>query len=335
MKSALPLCLLLLWLPLQAQQPHQALFFFYNVENLMDTLDDPLKDDDDFTPVGSMHWTAPRYAAKLDSLAQAMRWLEETAGQPAAFYGLCEVENQQVIADLAVRHTTRPLQVVHYESGYHRGVDVALVYDATRMEVLRSQPIVITFPWDDTTTTRDILYVETLLDGRQLSLYICHWPSRRQDDRYRLHTAQLLRRHIDSLQLAMPQANILVMGDLNDECHNPSLTQGLGTRPAREGDPTAPTALYDLTTEIAAAGGYSYIYKNQRNLLDHVIVNTTLASGQNLLKLDYTATAVLADERLLQRVNDKTYLRRTYLGTRYMAGYSDHLPVYGIISCIK
>ena len=41
----------------------------YNVENLFDTVNSPLFDDDAFTPAGSKKWTYDRYKKKLNDLA--------------------------------------------------------------------------------------------------------------------------------------------------------------------------------------------------------------------------------------------------------------------------
>ena len=38
---------------------------FYNVENLFDTIDDPVTDDQEFTPSGSNKWDSRRYNLKL------------------------------------------------------------------------------------------------------------------------------------------------------------------------------------------------------------------------------------------------------------------------------
>ena len=41
---------------------------FYNVENLFDTSDDSLREDNDFLPGGAMKWNYTRYIRKINSL---------------------------------------------------------------------------------------------------------------------------------------------------------------------------------------------------------------------------------------------------------------------------
>ena len=42
---------------------------FWNVENLFDSFDDPLKNDNEFLPGAERHWTWKRFEAKRDGIA--------------------------------------------------------------------------------------------------------------------------------------------------------------------------------------------------------------------------------------------------------------------------
>ena len=61
---------------------------FCNAENLFDTDDDPLKEDDDYTPGGDYHWTRSRYWDKLDALSKVIVSADEE--QAPALVGLSE-----------------------------------------------------------------------------------------------------------------------------------------------------------------------------------------------------------------------------------------------------
>ena len=69
---------------------------FYNCENLMDTVNDPLTADDDFTPRGSHHWTSFRLWEKLNRLTRVI--LAAGEGRPPALIGLAEIENDSVLS---------------------------------------------------------------------------------------------------------------------------------------------------------------------------------------------------------------------------------------------
>ena len=111
---------------------------FYNVENLFDTLDDPDRNDDDFTPEGKQHWTTERYQTKLDHVAEVI-----TAMDFPDIMGFAEIENRQVLQDLI---QTGPIQkkayqIAHFESPDYRGIDVALIYRSDQFKVLEGRPI--------------------------------------------------------------------------------------------------------------------------------------------------------------------------------------------------
>ena len=54
----------------QDQQAYKiGLVGFYNLENLFDTIDDPLKIDEEFTPEGVNQWNTEKYMAKLHNMA--------------------------------------------------------------------------------------------------------------------------------------------------------------------------------------------------------------------------------------------------------------------------
>ena len=83
---------------------------FYNLENLFDTYDDPLTNDDEFTPEGDKEWSRYRYQKKLNDLAKVIIALGQWS--PPALIGLCEVENFQVLLDLT---TKTPLKSLNYQ----------------------------------------------------------------------------------------------------------------------------------------------------------------------------------------------------------------------------
>lgn len=68
---------------------------FYNVENLFDTINDPLKMDEDYLSNGKYHWNSTRYYVKIKNLAKAIKELGNGTGPD--LLGLCEVENKEVL----------------------------------------------------------------------------------------------------------------------------------------------------------------------------------------------------------------------------------------------
>ena len=111
----------------------------YNLENLFDCQHDTLKNDFSFLPDGDHHWTYHKYQTKLDRIAQVV--VNIAGWESAAFVGLCEVENASCLRDLCYRLKRFHYKFVHYDSADERGVDVALLYDSTKVKVLNSKAL--------------------------------------------------------------------------------------------------------------------------------------------------------------------------------------------------
>ncbi|MEN0047884.1 MAG: endonuclease/exonuclease/phosphatase family protein, partial [Bacteroidota bacterium] len=228
---------------------------FYNVENLFDIIDDPAKPDDDFTPEGRQEWTKARYFAKLLKIAKVVEGMEHPA-----FIGMCEVENKSVLEDLVSRRTlsSRAYGIAHYESPDYRGIDVALLYDQKQFKLQKSSTIRIHFPVEivEDYTTRDVLMVEgTFQKEHQLYFFINHWPSRRgglkESEPKRTYVAKQLKKAVDSLFQINPNAQIIIMGDFNDETDNKSIAEVLN---AQEKDTSLiPKQLYNCFTKLDQA----------------------------------------------------------------------------------
>ena len=61
--------LLLMSLSASAQKTQQNYVIgFYNLENLFDTYDDPVKNDNEFLPEGKNKWTQAKYEKKLHNM---------------------------------------------------------------------------------------------------------------------------------------------------------------------------------------------------------------------------------------------------------------------------
>lgn len=174
-------------------------FVELNCENLFDTRHDSLKNDVEFLPEGSYHWTPYRYWHKVNHLGQEIVGVgcEEASGdvQLPDLVALCEVENDSVLFDLTKRSAIRTAgyEYVMTDSPDERGIDVALMYQPFSFSLIHSWSIrVKRLP--DTRPTRDILYVSgRIITGDTLHVFVVHAPSRRGGEResrpYRLQVA--------------------------------------------------------------------------------------------------------------------------------------------------
>lgn len=287
-----------------------------NCENLFDYLDDEGKDDAEYLPETTRHWTKKRYWRKLNNIAQELLSCSDE-GIPDLI-ALCECENDSVLRDLTKRSL---LQNAGYEylmtsSPDLRGIDVALLYSPFSFAPIRSYSIRVT-PIEDMRLTRDILYAcGEMASGDTLHVFVVHLPSRYGGERYsrpfRNVVADRLCQSIDSIQGLTPDAQILIAGDFNDDADSPALQQI-----CRHG-------LYNLTKDAHGDNGVkgTYRYRGEWESIDHILSSRVLYNKVDTAFI-HSPAFLLEDEKLYGGYRP----RRTYNGMRYQSGYSDHLPL--------
>ena len=89
----------------QEQQAYKVgLVGFYNLENLFDTIDDPLKNDEEFLPNGANQWNTEKYMNKLHNMAYAISTIgTDWSPDGVAVLGMSEMENRTVLEDLVAQ----------------------------------------------------------------------------------------------------------------------------------------------------------------------------------------------------------------------------------------
>jgi predicted extracellular nuclease len=317
-----------------AQNPqNRFVIVFYNVENLFDTIPDARIDDAEFLPSSEKQWNTKRYDKKIDDLARVLSGV--ATDELPEIIGLAEVENRRVLEDLVKSSRLAPglYSIVHKDSPDPRGIDVALLF---RRDVLKSvvhEIIPVTFPFDSSRTTRDILYVKGQAeDGGNLHFFVNHWSSRvggeRQTENLRMYCAVALRRRIDILLAQESDPRIVVMGDFNDEPTNRSIMGILQASNKRKN--VTPGDLYGIFYERHNEESYgSYFYQGNWNMLDQIIISHNLLNQKGRYSASYTSGDVLREDWMMFKNSDGVLIpNRTYSGSTYLGGVSDHLPVY-------
>jgi len=304
---------------------------FYNVENLFDTIDIDGKADEEFTPQSKKKWNTERYFKKLNDLAKVVDGMNYPA-----ILGLCEVENATVIRDFITETTLKnhDYGYVHFDSPDFRGIDVAMIYQKRIFQVLDSETIEINFPksiiGEEKYTTREILHVKGIFAKRDtLHLYINHFPSRRgglkASEPKRTYVAEQLMKSINDVFSKNKNANVLLMGDFNDEPDNNSITKTIGAKnlPDNSSDPS----LVNCAAELDLMKKGTYNFRGNWNMLDQIIVSDAMLQTNGKLKIG--EFQIFQKEWMMYK-SDKYGLtpNRTYGGPNYYGGFSDHLPVF-------
>lgn len=292
-----------------------------NCENLFDTRHDSLKNDVEFTPEGEYGWTMSRYYSHLNNTARTILACAEADSTLLLpdLVALCEVENDSVMTDLT-RHSM--LRSVGYDyvmtsSTDPRGIDVALLYSTFTVELLSWHPVSIASEQGQR-PTRDLLYAKILfLCTDTVHVVVLHAPSRRggqkHADRNRRRVISAVESTVDSItRHDGTAARILIAGDFNDYAASPLLT-GLADR-----------GFQNVTASARGFNGVTatYVFRRHWGSLDHIF-----ASGEMSKSLveshigDFPFLIDNAEEPSRRRP------RRSFLGSHYQYGFSDHLPL--------
>ncbi|MBI9038214.1 MAG: endonuclease [Bacteroidales bacterium] len=307
---------------------------FYNLENFFDSFDDTLTNDDEFTPFGEKHWTWKRFVEKKLKISKVLLNIGEW--NMPGIIGLCELENKFVLQQLLFNSSLKSFNynIIHNDSPDLRGIDVALVYNQDVFVPIQTNFINIVFSFDSTIKTRDILYAKGVLNKTDtLHIFVNHWPSRYggylKTVSKRNYVAKVLREKIDSIQLENQAANIIIMGDFNDEPKDESLSKILKARIA--GSEFKTKDLINLMTFKKKDQIEGTIkYRESWNTFDQFIISYSLLNKENLLYIEPMKKNIFDAAYLLEY--DNTYLGnkpfRTYSGPKFNDGFSDHLPIY-------
>lgn len=281
---------------------------FWNVENFFDYFNDRRNASDiEFSPLGAKHWTKKRFLAKANAVSKTLFYATDEKGTIPDIIAFAELENsfvlKRLLSETALRKTG--YRIIHYDSNDHRGIDVGLLYNASSLDLVNSAPLKI--PVD---STRDILLAQFItIEGDSLTVLVNHFPSKygaTEKDDSRTVAAKRLIEICDSLDNA-GWKRILALGDFNEQPEETACTL-LNSR------------LCNLSSDTKPFEG-SIKFNGHWELIDQAFVTGPLADSSSfeILKIPF----------LLEKDTSHSGLkpRRTYIGPRYNAGISDHLPV--------
>ncbi|WP_294298012.1 endonuclease/exonuclease/phosphatase family protein [uncultured Chryseobacterium sp.] len=303
------------------------LFSFYNVENLF--LPDPKPVHKlDPTLSGLRNWDERKYKTKLSRIAHVFQLIKEENGIVPFMIGLCEVSGKKVLEDLVELNpfNTR-YGIVHYDSMDERKVDVALLYDKNKIEVVDSEAITFFFETtnenqENYDTTRDVLYSKVKYKGEIVNVFVAHLPSKREKD-VNKPKRDFIMNEIRTRILNMvshTQERVIVCGDFNENPDDENLINLLC-------DDKQAKMMENPFQELFSARNYSAFHYKSGLLFDQIILSGSFFGEEN--KLMFQSAEVFSHEKMKSR-DKKTGGRpfRTYAGTRYLGGYSDHFPVF-------
>lgn len=302
---------------------------FYNLENLFDTVDDPHTLDDDFTQHSAKKWNQKRFRKKVKKLARVITNIGyQDIKHPPVLLGVAEVENAAVLDSLIESKFLRNkgYDYVHFDSPDERGIDTALLYRSEYFSVLKNEifELQLVNELGDRDYTRDILYVYGELQDQPIHILVNHWPSRRKGTEETAHKREAAaHRNLEVIEQILqedPEGKIIVMGDFNDDPHSNSVKS------------MAKDRFYNPMELLLTNTEGTLSHKNNWHLFDQILITHNFLQGPPN-RIRFEAAKIFSPENIKEyKGKFKGMPFRTFVGKRYLGGFSDHFPVYVIFS---
>lgn len=277
----------------------------FNVENLFDKENNPLKDDQGSTPT-------PREL--LTKLSKLSRTIVEGLGLPEIIV-VQEVENEAILRTLGERVTERAADrrglspgqpgvgftaiayvAVSYESSDGRGIENGFLYDASRVRLVDArrlegprvraafgprsvspgrEPIVGVFHIPSVFGEQTITIVGNHFKskGGDDPLFGVEWPPIRKTEEQRRAQARAVRGFVDQVFAGDPGALLIVAGDFNDfQFAEPGEPPNHPLAILEEGR----VPLRNVIQDLPEAQRFTYVYDGNSQVLDHILISPSL-----------------------------------------------------------
>ena len=298
--------LLSMLLPLTSVHGQRFRVATWNIENAFDTVHDEGKDDLEFLPHAERRWHSGRYWRKLRGITQTLAAMELPA-----LVGFQEVENDTVLRDLTRRTAlwSARYKYVITDSPDERGVDVALLYNPQVFSLLSWHAVRIPSQEYGLRPTRDILVANGMVGKDTLHVCVVHLPSRRNNDAATRQNRTLAVHTLCNIMDSLKGRKVMIMGDFNAEPGDEiftSLSQRLIT-------------LMPTDRKILNDKRGTYYFRGVWGYLDHILVSPELHRHSLGKATECRFPWLLRTEKQIPH--------RTYGGTSYLGGLSDHLPL--------
>jgi hypothetical protein len=322
----------------------------YNVKSLFDEVDDGVEFPEFSVAKGK--WDAARYKLRLANVAAAVLAATPVGSRLPGPDLLCleEIENAKVLEDIR----RGPLASARYRYSAIAPAEGGpfSVCALSRLPILSSRCHVVSTPLGK--AGRDLLEMELDASGRRLIVIACHWKSKsggaEATEEARREAAALVRSRVGELVAADPNAKVVVCGDLNESpdefvrkgkryttalmtIEAASSCAAGGARSSRllvasskdgVGMRGGEIVLYSPWEE---SGGYSYVFRDDRERLDNFLLSPALLDGKGLCygRFSSVSAPILVDA-------GGTPIAWPGTGA---SGYSDHLPILLVLECGK
>ncbi|WP_396632841.1 hypothetical protein [Maribacter sp. R86514] len=311
--------------------------YWWNLENLFDVENSPRRSEFLNNHLGKEldGWNAAILNRKIANLTAVISKFND--GKGPDLLGVCEVENEYVIELLIDAMSTaldKNYGYVISEGEDKRGIDTALIYDKTKYG-----PEQQTFSLRiiKRNTTRDLFQVHiNTANGNKLVCVLNHWPSRSggelESEPFRIMVAENLSYWIERIYEEQGNdANIILMGDFNDNPYNKSITaylKAINNKALVKSNRVRLKYFYNVMHRFLDDQIGTFVFGNEYNLLDQFMISKSILSEKSELPFKLSTVEIIAYPELTSGSYQKPVkFGRPNSSTFNEKGFSDHLPI--------
>ena len=307
----------------------------YNVENLFDLNNDGTEYDVYVPGV----WNLTSYKAKLKNAAFVISKLD------ADIISLQEVESKVVMEDLRTTLSRAKPKTKYPYYAFEKNKK-----QAVGLGIFSKYPIVKTKAYP-VVNSRHVLRTDIAIDGDTISVFSVHFPSKGHPESERIKAANVVRRAIDTL-IMNENYEYYITGDFNSDYDEfakslsqetdnskgktginhvlKTLRSNVGEKPEISLPPIAKNEHFDPWVEIGFVDRWSYIFRGNRNSLDHILFpqNMTDTVGWRYIHGSFSHFQI---PEIMK--DGKPYSwQYSRAGKHYNSGFADHLPIVAKIT---
>lgn len=268
----------------------------YNVENLFDGQNQGSEYKD--FKIGRNGWSKKMADIKFSHTLKAIKLIN------ADVLALQEVENASLIKRLAK------------EGGFSYFAFTKPHKSPVGVGILSKYPIISKKSiYAGIERTRDFLHVNIHIDGKNLGIWIVHFPTQKYPIKKRQKVADTLKRAIQKSN----DKEFLMVGDFNTKISSNSILQKSFGNLSKRAD------FYDTWFSIPYANRYSQVFYGKKSALDRMIISKGLYDG---VGLEYKKNSFGVVKKSFLK-DSRGYPNRWKMKKRYHQGdgYSDHFPL--------
>ncbi len=296
---------------------NRELLMFYNVENFYP----PDQDSIEHYHSGLYNWDDYKYHLKVRKISNVFRFIEQDFGQMPSLIGLAEIGARSVLEDLTGENS--PLchyEIIHQPSCDSRNLSVALLFDKNIFTLLKYQTLQLQKNEETAFDTRDILQAEFLFRGKKIHVLVVHLPSKRNQDAKKSQRNYILNQLKEILQkFSNREESVILMGDFNENPDQEAVQK----------------LIFDENGHQVLINPFEKLFNDKHFSTYHgkkgVCFDQIIFSKKRIIE-DFNFRVIEAEIYNSPQLRN-TYSKnnkhpsRTYSGSRYMSGYSDHFPI--------